>query len=569
MKRSARQFLAVGTILALGIGLAACGGGSSSSGTPGAAPKQGNPLVIVDNTGATFVQSFNPYVSTTLGVMYNMQSMTYEPLLMFNTMNPQSAPIPWLATGYAWSNGGKTLTFTIRQNVKFSDGTPMAASDVAYTFNLLKDNPLLGSQAPGPSPVVASATAPNATTAVLTFSKPQYANLFLIASTYVLPEHLWKNVKDPAKYADPNPVGTGPYVMSSFTSQKVTFTQSKHYWQSSQVRVPKVIFPAYTSNNTANPALARGKIGYAGNNVTDVKSNFLDVSPNHHTWTEEPPYFASNNVVALWLNVTRPPLNDVKVRQAISAGINRQQLSAQGESGYAPAATSSGGLLLPTDKALLHPSYVNDLKATSDSAKVTQLLTSDGYKMVNGKWMKNGTPIKFSIQDPSSYTDYATSATLIANQLNALGFEVSFDGVADTAWYSNYPVGNFDAIIHWSQQGPSPYFWIQNWIDNRLTAPIGKVANGDYGRFSSPAAQAALDKYASTDNKATQQEALNTLQEIISTQAPVIPLFYGPAWYEYSTKDYTGWPTVSNPYINPVPNSPYMLYTLLHLTPVG
>jgi peptide/nickel transport system substrate-binding protein len=566
MKRSAKKFLALGTILALGIGLAAC---SSSSSTSGAALKQGNPLVVVDNTGATFVQSFNPYVSTTLGVEYNMQSLTYEPLLMFNTMNPEAAAIPWLATGYAWSNGGKTLTFTVRQNVKFSDGTPMTASDVAYTFNLLKNNPLLASQAPGPSPVVASAAAPNATTAVLTFSKPEYANLFLIASTYVLPEHLWKNVQDPAKYADPNPVGTGPYLMSSFTSQKVTFTQNKYYWQPSQVRVPEVIFPAYTSNTTANPALARGEIGYAGNNVTDVQSNFLNVNSNNHTWTSSLPYYASNNVVALWLNVTRPPLNDVKVRQAISAGINRQQLSAQGESGYAPAATSSGGLLLPVDSPLLNPSYANDLKATSDSAKVSQLLTSDGYKMVSGKWMKNGQPIKFSIQDPSSYTDYATSATLIANQLNALGFEVSFDGVADTAWYSNYPVGNFDAIIHWSQQGPSPYFWIQNWIDNTLTAPIGQTASGDYGRFSSPAAEAALAQFAGTDNKATQQAALNTLQEIISTQAPVIPLFYGAAWYEYSTKDYTGWPTATNPYINPVPNSPYMLYTLLHLTPVG
>ena len=98
---------------------------------------------------------------------------------------------------------------------------------------------------------MASATAPNATTAVLTFGKPEYANLFLIASTYVLPEHLWKTATNPAKY----------------------------YWQKSQVRVPEVIFPANTSNNTANPALARGEIGYAGNNVTDVKSNFLRREP--------------------------------------------------------------------------------------------------------------------------------------------------------------------------------------------------------------------------------------------------------------------------------------------------
>ena len=55
----------------------------------------------------------------------------------------------------------------------------------------------------------------------------------------------------------------------------------------------------------------------------------------------------------------------------------------------------------------------------------------------------------------------------------------------------------------------------------------------------------------------------------MATQAPVIPLLYGAAWYEYSTRDYTGWPTAANPYIDPVPNSPYLEYTLLHLTPAS
>src|SRR5215470_4408310 len=87
-----------------------------------------------------------------------------EPLVMFNIMKPTQAPIPWLATAYKWSDGGKTLTFTIRKGVKFSDGKPMTASDVAFTFNLLKNNPSLTPASPPPVP--ASATAPNPTTAV-------------------------------------------------------------------------------------------------------------------------------------------------------------------------------------------------------------------------------------------------------------------------------------------------------------------------------------------------------------------------------------------------------------------
>jgi peptide/nickel transport system substrate-binding protein len=562
--------LAAATILAMGV--AACSSSGSSSGstsTSTSTSKQGPPLVIVDNTGQVFAQTFNPYVSTSLGVEDNMQSMTYEPLLEFDIMQPTAAPMPWLATKYAWSNSGKTLTFTIRPGVKFSDGTPMTANDVAFTFNLLMKNTALASQAPAPTPLPASATAPNPSTAVLTFSQPEFANLFLIASTYILPEHIWQGVSNPATYADATPVGTGPYELGSFSSQKVTFKQNPYYWQKSQVHVPEVIFPNYVSNTTANPALDSGQIGYAGNDVANVQSNYLSASTDNHTWTSNQPWFADNNVVTLWLNTTKAPLNDPKVRLAVSAGIDRGQLSAQGETNYEPPATSSSGLLLPTQNALLDPSYGNDISATSDNAKVTQLLTGDGYTKTGGKWMKNGQPIKFAIEDPSSYTDYATDAQLIANQLNAEGFEVSFDGVQATQWYNDYPSGNFDAIIHWSNQGPTPYDYFDYWMDNNLSAPSGKPAGGDYGRFDNPQAQAALAQYAGTDNTATQQQALNTLEGIVSTQAPVIPLLYGAAWYEYSTKDYTGWPTAANQYIDPVPNSPYIEYTLLHLSPAS
>jgi peptide/nickel transport system substrate-binding protein len=527
----------------------------------------GKPLVVVNNVGQVFNKNFNPYVQSSLGVAMNMQDLTYEPLLMFNMMQPTQAPIPWLATGYAWSDGGKTLTLTTRQGVKWSDGKPFSAADVAFTFNLLMKNPTLSSPAPNPTPLPASATASGPNTAVLTFAKPQYATLFLIGSTYILPEHVWQSVSNPATYADANPVGTGPYVLSSFSTQKVVFSANPNYWQKSMVHVPQIIFPNYVSNDTSNPALFNGQIDYAGNNVANIKENFLAKDPNNQTWTSTPPYFASNNVVGLFLNVTKAPLNDPKVRLAISAGVNRQQLSVQAETGYEPPATSSSGLLLPIQNALLNQKYSNDLPATTDAAKVSQLLTSDGYTKTGGKWMKNGQPIKFTIEDPSAYTDYATAAQLIATQLNSLGFEVSFNGVQATQWYIDYPNGNFQAMIHWGAQGPNPYFYFQNWLDNRLSAPIGKTAGGDWERYNNPQAQAALEQFEGSSDTSVQQQALNTLQGIMSTEAPVIPLMYGAAWYEYSTRDYTGWPTQSNQYMNPVPNAPYMEYTLLHLTP--
>ncbi|MGH3210448.1 MAG: ABC transporter substrate-binding protein [Trebonia sp.] len=561
-----RTVKALAAAVAVAAVAAACGS-SGSSGAPAAG--QGQPLVVVDNTGQSFAQTFNPYVSTSLGTELNMQSMTYEPLLEFNIMNPSQVPIPWLATGYAWSDGGKTLTFAMRPGVKFSDGKPMSASDVAFTFNLLMKDRALASQAPAPSPLPVSATAPNPGTAVLKFAKPEYASLFLIASTYVLPGHIWKNVPNPATYPDANPVGTGPYELGSYSAQKVTFTQNPYYWQKSEVHVPEVIFPSYVSNTTANPELESGEVGYAGNDVAAVQDNYLSASQDNHTWTSSQPWFASNNVVTLWPNVTTAPLNDPKVRLAVSAGIDRQQLSAQGETGYEPPATSASGLLLPVQDALLDPAYRDDLSPTGSSAKVSEILTGDGYTMTGGKWMKDGQPIKFSIEDPSSYTDYATDAQLIAGQLNNEGFEVSFDGVQATQWYSDVAAGNFQAILRWSNQGPTPWDYFDLWMDNTLSAPIGQPAGGDFGRYDNPRVQSLLAQYTATDDPATQQRVLDQLEKVMATQAPVIPLLYGAAWYEYSTKDYTGWPTASNPYIDPVPNAPYMEYTLLHLTPAA
>src|SRR5262249_23368977 len=164
---------------ALTIGAAACGS-SPGSGPSGIA--KGQPLVVVSNAGQTFTQSFNPFVSTSLGNSNSTTALIYEPLLMFNIMRPAQPPIPWLATGYQWSDGGKTLTLTIRKGVNLSDGKPMTASDVAFSFNLLKNNASLSPTSPPPVPL--SATAPNPTTAVLTFKQPEYANLYQIGGMY-------------------------------------------------------------------------------------------------------------------------------------------------------------------------------------------------------------------------------------------------------------------------------------------------------------------------------------------------------------------------------------------------
>ena len=243
-------------------------------------------------------------------------------------------------------------------------------------------------------------------------------------------------------------------------------------------------------------------------------------------------------------------------------------MNQQGETGYEPPVTNSGGLLLPNHKSFLDPSLSNNLPPTGDPAKVTSTLKADGWTMTGGKWTKNGQKITFAISDPVPYSDYYTNAQLIAHQLNAQGFNVTVNGIGNpTVWAGDVANGTFDATIRWSNQGPSPYFIYDAWMDSSLTAKIGHPAAGDFGRYDSPQAQAALAQYAGSGDTTVQADAIKKLQHIMTTDVPVVPLMNGGAWAQVSTRNYTGWPTAANPYMNPVPNTPYLEVTILHLTP--
>jgi peptide/nickel transport system substrate-binding protein len=566
MMRTVLKSVAALSVLALGV--AACGGSSSSTPPKKATTATGKTLVIESTPLAPMTDNFNPLSSTSTAFVTNSIALYNEPLYIFNNVRPTEAPIPVLASGPpAWSNGGKTLTVPIRSGVKWNDGKPFTASDVAFTFNMIKAHPALYTSG---APTVTSATATSPTSVTLNFAKAQYANLFLIGQVYIEPQHIWSAVSNPVTYTDSNPVGTGPYMLDKFSPQGYTLKVNPFYRAKSTLHVPEIDFPSYDTNANLVPPIASGQIDWAGNYVSDIQGNYLSKSPDNHTWLSTAPYFSDNNVVSIFLNTTKAPLNDPAVRQAISYGINRQQLSVQGETGYEPAVSSTSGLMLPVDNSFLVPALANNLPPAGSASKVTSILKADGYTKSGGKWAKNGKTISFSISDPVPYSDYYTDDQLIARQLNAEGFNVKVDGIGNpTVWAGDVANGTFDATIHWSNQGPSPFEFLDEWMDSSLTAPIGKPAGGDFGRFSYAPAQAAIAQFSSSSSPTVQDAAINKMEQIMTTQVPVVPLLYGGAWSENSTRNYTGWPSASNPYMVPAPNTPYLEYTVTHLQPVS
>ncbi|MGC2176001.1 MAG: ABC transporter substrate-binding protein [Acidimicrobiales bacterium] len=531
----------------------------------GAASAANPPLVLEGNTGVTFTNNFNPYDSNSFCKEMSVCSLVYEPLIQFDTIKAGTS-YPWLATAYAWSNGGKTLTFTIRAGVKWSNGTAFTPADVAATFNGTNDN--AAANVNGIPPLASPATV-SGNTVVLNFASPEYANITAIAGDELMvPSSFWTTYSPTATatVSNTDAIGTGPYVPTSYTSSVVDYTANSSYWGTAPAANEVQVLSVDTNADAATD-LADGTLTWAGNDIANVNSIFVDQDKaTNHT------FFAPGNTVTLEFNVTKAPLNDPAVREAISVGVNRKELGIKGESGYEAPATSLSGLILPNQSAYLGSQFKNDIKATNNPAMVKKILTADGYKKnKQGFYAKNGKEIKFTIEDPIAYSDYYADAQLMSSELKSEGIDATVYGVQASQWYTDSADGDFTSIEHWGNGGTNPYTQYDNWLDYTTSAPIGKSADADYGRYDNGAVQADLNKLAGTDPSDTAAVAAASLplEKVIATQLPVIPLLYGATWCEYSTANYTGFPTPSNPYMDPAPGDPELPYILTHITAVS
>jgi peptide/nickel transport system substrate-binding protein len=557
-------------VAVVGLGLTACtsSGAKPSGGTSGSAAKA-KTLVVEDKPVPAFNDDFNPLDGNAFGANENSNSLIYEPLFMFNSLKSEQAPIPWLGKSFAWSNGNKTLTIQLQSGVKWSDGQAFSSADVKFTFELLQKNAAVNS---GGVPATTSMTTPDANTVVMNFASPQSANFVAIGNQLILPQHKWSDIGNVATAVvlGKDAVGTGPYLVDQFSTQNVTFKVNPTYWGGAP-KVQRISFPAFATNDAATLALASGQIDLTGNDINNVQTTFVAKDPAHnHLFQNTAPYFPAGNTVSLLLNnksTTAPALGDVAVRKAISAALDRQSLATQCETDYELPASSSGGLTLPIDQGALSSAQTNDLKGSSDAATVNTLLTGAGYAKTGGKWTKGGKTIKFTIIDPNSFSDYWCGAQSIEKGLNALGFDVSTNGAFDyNSWNTAITSGKFDAALHWGQ-GVTAFQRLQFILDPSTTAAVGQTAAGDFDRYDSQKAKDAVAAFQNATTADDEKKALGTLQQVMSDDVPAVPVLYGASWYEYSSANFTGWPTSDNPFINPSPNSQAYEYLILHLTP--
>ncbi|MDA8193392.1 MAG: ABC transporter substrate-binding protein [Thermaerobacter sp.] len=500
----------------------------------------GGTLSTIGGPHGTWVDENNPYSPT--ANINPAAGLIYEPLVQWNSANGQYKP--WLATSWSWNSSNTVLTINLHHGVKWSNGTPFTSKDVAFTFQMMKKYP--STDFNGVWSYLASVTTDGTYGVKLTLKQPSSMFFYYLSQTPIVPQAIWSK-QNPVTWADPHPVGTGPYILQSFTPESITMVRNPHYWQAPKPYLGKVVFPAESSNTSTVLALAQNQIQWSGTFSFNLQRSYVDRAPQYNHVGLYP-----NGLNILWVNLHAYPLNMLVVRQAISMTINRSAMARISWSGYSPAVTNLTGVTPGMASIWSTPALAAQYPATYNPTAAKQMLLKAGFKMgSNGVLITpRGTPFDITIDVPTPFSDDVAASQLISQELKQIGINVTLQDNSRNAYYSKLQLGQFDIAVSWSPWGANPFFTLYPAMSQTYTAPYGHYAVENFGRYNNPEVQTLGQQFLSTYSQAQQVPVVLKLQQIFASQLPIIPLTYRNTPIEYSTQNIGGWPTKANPYWN-------------------
>lgn len=513
--------------------------------------KRGGIVTVQARISGSWVRNFNPGSATANS---GTQGWLFAPLWEYNLAKGGKI-MYWLAKGFKWSNGGRTLTIHLRPGLKWSDGKPLTSKDVVFSFNLAKKDKAFGFCGGCWSSGLKSVSAPNSTTIVLKLGQPNSTLPYYIGDSagYVVPQHAWPKSGKPSTFTDPNPVDSGPFVVSSFSPQVYTFKRNPHFYLKGEPYVAGLRFPAYSSNDSADLAVLNGEVDWAGNFIPNAQKVYVGKAPGiNHYW-----FPSIGAPVVLYLNMASAPFNNIHVRRAISLAVDRTAIGTAGEDGYASPAN---GPVVNTQfiKKWGNPAALRSVPRTADLTAAKAELAKAGSSIDLSK------TYKLNVVD--GWTDWVTSVTLVAQELSAIGMKVQVQPLQFGAWLSALQSGHYDFSIGYTTLGPSPFYLYRSIFWSHNSAPIGGTASSNWERYQSPAMDKLQSTYLKSTKTSVQVAAMKRMEGLVARDVPVVGLFWGPEWYEYNSKKFVGWPSAGHPYDQPPPwDYPSNMDVILHV----
>lgn len=439
-----RKILLGVMMLVVSTALCACGGGKnaestdtvnssetteanidSENGTSGE-PTQGGSVVV----GMTQdLVSLDPHQVTdagTRGVVFNL----FEGLVKPTAEGDIEAAV---ASAYDISQDAKTYTFTLRDNVKFHDGSTVTADDVKYSIQRYAE--IQGESSAFSN--VEAVTVVDEHTVTITLREGYSEFLTDVASAAIIPE----NNENPSK----NPIGTGPFKYASYTpGQNLVIEKFEDYWKEGYPYLDQAEFQFIANMDTAYAQLQSGHVDIL-NYLTMDQVNSL---PEQYNVVQG----SMMLVHGMFLNNEYEPLQNLKVRQAISYAVDSQTIN---EFLFGGKSQLIGSHMIPA-LTKYYEEGLEDMYAYSPE-KAKTLLEEAGY----------GQGFDLEITVPSSYSQHVDTAQIIAEQLNAVGINTTIKQVEWSTWLSDvYTNTEYQATVIGFDGTLAPSDWLHKYTSD-------------------------------------------------------------------------------------------------------
>lgn len=501
-------------------------------------------LINADKGNPFFTRNFNPYLTNTR----TASRWIYEPLILVNPLD--NSLNPWLAS--EWSQpDARTVVMTIRDDVDWSDGEKLTPDDVAFTFQLLKDNPSLDIKGAWQH---LDSVEVDGDDVIMHLQSDDAPALPILGLTMIVPEHIWADVEDPGTFRNENPVGTGPFVLGNYNDQQYSMDKNPDYWQADKIEIEHIILP---STNTQLDTVTRG-YDWSYSFISDVEGTWGAASPNNEWW------FPPVGVIALLPNLEVAPFDDVNVRRGIALALDREEIAETASEGYMEPAGQTG-LILPNQEEYLDPSIPDGGMITQDADAALAAFAESGYTLDGDRLVgPDGEQLEFSLTTANGYSDWTRAAQAVQRQLAAVGVKVSLKLPQPAGYQSAISNGDFEMAIG-GMGGGDVYQAYNNLLSSQFYVPSGEATANNFERYRSDEVDALLAEYRETIDPGRQTEIAHELQNVVYDELPVIGLYYGGSWGLFNDAKFTGWPSADDPYMIPqnYDSAPLMIFTRL------
>ncbi len=431
---------------------------------------------------------------------------------------------------YKVGDDNLTITFTLRDNVKFHNGNALNSADVKYTFDALLTangakagsfyDSVPGETDPQKKRVLHFAepiATPDAKTVVFKVTRTELVNQLLsnLVAIPIIPAGTIEQQKTA-------PVGTGAFKFVSFDSVNnfVQLEAFPDYWEGAP-KIAKLNVKTVPDANSLQNELLSGAVDIAPN-PTILSPDAVNAMDKSGSLKVE--RFTGSNIQYIGFNTQTAPFNNAKIRQAIAYAINREKIINELLSGQAKIAYS----ILPEESW----AYTTGTKYGYDPAKAKQLLQEAGYK---------GEVIKFKYAAGNQAVNQYSQ--VIQESLKEVGLNVELETFEPQTLLDQLKNGQFQMnTSSWIGGNQDPIFYRDLFAST--DTPERKSNGRNRARYSNPEFDKLIEEAVRTVDKNKARELYAKAQEIISTDLPLLPLWY-PSSMVISTK------RISNVKINP------------------